>query len=300
MNTRQQTRGCILTVTGGILWGLSGTCGQYLLQIKGLASEWLVPYRLFFAGLILLTFCYTQNGRKVFNIWKDRRDAAEILIFGIVGMSMCQFTYFSAIEYSNAGTATVLQYLGPVLIVVYVSLRNHRLPAKQEVAAVIFAVIGTFLLATHGKLYALVISKEALFWGLLSAVALAVYTTQPGRLLGKWGAMMTTAWGMIVGGILLCGVFRPWNTAVRIDFGVLGGMAVVILIGTVVAFTLYLEGVRLVGPKKGSLFAAVEPVAATVFSVIWLHEAFALVDLLGFLFIISTIFMLALTKKAAD
>lgn len=297
MKSKRQARGCLLTITGGSLWGFSGTCGQYLLQEKGLTSDWLVPYRLLLAGMILLAVCYTQNGKRIFHVWKTPRDAAEILIFGIVGMSMCQYTYFTAIACSNAGTATVLQYLGPVLIVTYVSVRSLRLPSLQETAAVLLAVAGTFLLATHGNLHTLVISKEALVWGLLSAVALAVYTTQPGRLLDKWGSMPTTAWGMLIGGVLLSAVFRPWSMAVSVDLVTVGGMAIIILLGTIVAFTCYMEGVRLVGPQKGSLFAAVEPVSATVFSVLLMGEAFAPVDLLGFLLIISTIFLLALSKK---
>lgn len=297
MKSKRQARGCILTVVGGSLWGFSGTCGQYLLQKKGLTSDWLVPYRLLLAGMILLAVCYIQNGPKIFGVWKKPRDAAEILIFGIVGMSMCQYTYFTAIACSNAGTATVLQYLGPVLIVAYVSFRRLRLPSAGETAAVILAVAGTFLLATHGNLHTLVISKEALIWGLLSAVALAVYTTQPGRLLNTWGSMPTTAWGMLIGGIMLSAVFRPWNMEVSVDPVVIGGMAVIILLGTIVAFTCYMEGVRLVGPQKGSLFAAVEPVSATIFSVLLMGEAFAPVDLLGFLLIISTIFLLATSKN---
>lgn len=98
-------------------------------------------------------------------------------------MSMCQYTYFTAISASNAGTATVLQYIGPVLILIYLSIRTKRLPRKSELLAISLAVLGTFLLATHGKPGSMVLSGKALGWGLLSAGALAVYTVQPGRLL---------------------------------------------------------------------------------------------------------------------
>jgi len=116
-------------------------------------------------------------------VWKTRKDAGEILCFGILGMSMCQYTYFTAIGASNAGTATVLQYIGPVIIVVYVSLRTLKLPGPKEICATILAVLGTFFLATHGDPESLVLSEKALFWDLASAAALAVYTVQPGRLL---------------------------------------------------------------------------------------------------------------------
>ena len=247
------------------------------------------------AGALLLFICWLKDGRGIFRIWIQ--DAASILIFGILGMSMCQYTYFTAIGASNAGTATVLQYIGPVLILIYLSLRNRKPPRPVELLAIILAVAGTFLLATHGRPGSMVLSRTALFWGLLSAVALAVYTVQPGRLLNEYGSAVVTAWGMLIGGIMLCCIFHPWTIPVETDSQVVLGMAVIILVGTVIAFSCYMEGIRCVGAKKGSLYASVEPVSATVFSVIWMHVSFGLMDLIGFACIISTIFLLALDKK---
>lgn len=295
MNTKDSVRGAVLTIIGGTLWGFSGTCGQFLMQTKGLTSNWLVPIRLLTAGLLLLLICYLKEGKKIFNVWK--KDALGILIFGSVGMSMCQYTYFTAIGASNAGTATVLQYIGPVLILIYISLRNMQLPRWNELVAIGLAVLGTFLLATHGDPKSMVLSEQALFWGLLSAVALAIYTVQPGKMLKEYGSAVVTAWGMLIGGILLCTIFRPWSIAVTVDTTVLMGMAVVVIVGTVIAFACYMEGIRLVGPKKGSLYASVEPVSATVFSVLWMHVSFGMMDFLGFLCIISTIYLLAVDKK---
>ena len=295
MEKKRMMRGTLLTLAGGTMWGFSGTCGQFLLQTKGLTSNWLVPIRLLSAGLLLLVICYLKEGRKIFDVWK--KDAASILIFGIFGMSMCQYTYFTAIGASNAGTATVLQYIGPVLILIYLSLKNKRMPRPGEFLAITLAVAGTFLLATHGRPGNMVLSKEALAWGLLSAVALAIYTVQPGRLLEEYGSAVTTAWGMLIGGVMLCTIFRPWCIEVSVDAEVLTAMAAVVVIGTVIAFSFYMEGIRCVGPKKGSLFASIEPVSATVFSVVWMHVSFGAMDFLGFLCIISTIFLLALDKK---
>ncbi|MDO4267903.1 MAG: DMT family transporter [Eubacteriales bacterium] len=288
-------RGMALTLAGGTMWGFSGTCGQFLLQAKGLTSNWLVPVRLLCAGALLLFICYLKEGRRVFDIWRE--DAAPVLVFGLLGMSMCQYTYFSAIGASNAGTATVLQYIGPVLILIYLSLKNKRMPRPAELLAIALAVAGTFLLATHGNPGSMVLSKEALFWGLLSAVALAVYTVQPGRLLNRYGSAVVTAWGMLIGGIMLCAAFQPWSIPVHMDGEAALAMAAVVIIGTVVAFSCYMEGIRCVGAKKGSLYASVEPVSATVFSVLWMHVSFGLMDLLGFACILSTIFLLALDKK---
>ena len=295
MGKEAAAKGILLTLTGGTLWGFSGTCGQFLMQEKGLISDWLVPLRLLTAGSLLLLICFLKEGGRIFDIW--RKDKAGILIFGILGMSMCQYTYFTAIGASNAGTATVLQYTGPVLILIYLSLRHKRMPRPIELLAIFLAVLGTFFLATHGNPGAMVLSGKALFWGLLSAVALAVYTVQPGELLEKYGSAVVTAWGMLVGGGMLCGIFRPWRIPAAVDGQVMLGMAAVVILGTVLAFSCYMEGIRCVGPKKGSLYASIEPVSATIFFVMWMKEAFGFMDLAGFACILSTIFLLAADKE---
>lgn len=292
---RRSARGAALTILGGLLWGFSGTCGQFLLQRKGIASEFLVPVRLMSAGAILLAICLLRERGRVFDVF--RRDAKGIVVFGVFGMSMCQYTYFSAIAASNAGTATVLQYTGPVLILVYLSLREKRLPRPTEVLAIALALTGTFLLATHGKPGSMALSPRALCWGLLSAVALAVYTVQPGRLLNAYGSAAVTAWGMLIGGAMLCVLFRPFSMQVSLDGEALLAMAAIVLLGTVAAFSAYMEGIRCVGPKKGSLYASIEPVSAAVFSSLFMGAQFTGMDVAGFACILSTIFLLAMDKK---
>ena len=44
--------GTIMTLAGGILWGVSGVCGQYMFQNKGVTAPWLVSVRLVAAGLL--------------------------------------------------------------------------------------------------------------------------------------------------------------------------------------------------------------------------------------------------------
>ena len=58
MDKKDTARGILLTLTGGSLWGFSGTCGQFLMQEKGITSDWLVPIRLLTAGILLLLICF--------------------------------------------------------------------------------------------------------------------------------------------------------------------------------------------------------------------------------------------------
>ncbi len=284
-------------LAGGMLWGISGVCGQYLFQNKGVTATWLVPIRLTSAGLFLLLYFLLRDHERALSVWKEKRNAKDILVYAIAGMMLCQYSYFQTIEWSNAGTATVIQYLGPAMTVVYICISERQRPKKKEVIAVLFALCGIFLIATHGKPGSLALSGRALGMGLLSAVGLVIYTVKPRRLLKQFPSPLVLAWGMLIGGIVLSAIMRPWNHMPQIDAELIGVLLVIICFGTMTSFSLYLHSVSLIGPVQAGLYACIEPVAATVFSVIWMKETFVAIDLLGFVLIIATVFVLAAPEK---
>lgn len=156
----KSAKGIIFTLLGGICWGFSGTCGQYLFTKKNIESGWLTMVRMITAGIVLITFLLIKREKGMKEIWKNKRDVINLLLFAVFGLLFCQYTYLTAIFYSNAGTATVLQYLNPVMIMLLVCVVSRRIPNKIEIISVILAVSGTFLIATHGNIHSLSISKE--------------------------------------------------------------------------------------------------------------------------------------------
>lgn len=295
INKSKTARGVFFTLAGGTMWGFSGTCGQYLFTYKNLDSAWVTVTRMLCAGVILLVLGFMRQRREMVLIMKDKKDRRQLFIFSIFGLMFCQYSYMTAISHSNAGTATVLQYLGPVLIMIVSCFIAKKLPSGREVFAIILAVAGTFLLATHGNIYSLVISNLGLAWGLLSAVALMSYTMLPEKIIGRWGSTIVTGYGMLIGGIFLFFVTRYWTVRVTFDLGTILGLAAIVLIGTALSFTLYLQGVSDIGSVKASMLACIEPVSATVISALWLGTAFTFMDFLGLAAIITTV--LLLTQK---
>ena len=62
---------------------------------------------------------------------------------------------------------------------------------------------------------------------------------------------------------------------------------------------MYLKGLTMIGPVKASMLASVEPVSSAVFMIAWLGVPFQYMDLLGFLCILTTIFLLTKAPKAS-
>lgn len=286
-----------MALSSAIFWGISGTCAQFLFEKKSIDPSWLVTWRMILAGIILVVFSLTQEKRNTFLIWKKPSSAIQLLLFGLLGMVAVQYTYFYSISLSNAATATILQYIGPVFVLAYFAFKNRKWPILAEFGALFLALAGTFLLVTHGSLTELVISEEALIWGILSALALAFYTIQPVGLLRLFSPAAVTGWGMLIGGVSFSILTQPWYVSGVWDWQTVAAMGYIVMFGTVLAFYFFLRSVTLIGATTASLLCSVEPLAAALTAVIWLGVSFVGMDWLGTFFILQTVVLLTLSKE---
>jgi drug/metabolite transporter (DMT)-like permease len=289
--------GSFLAIGAAILWGVSGNFAQFLFEHRGVDSAWMVTVRLLLAGLLLLAMARLRD-LDVWSVW--RTDAVRTLSFAIFGMLGVQYTYFAAIHASNAATATVLQYLGPVFIAIWYAWTDRRVPRPLELLAIASAVAGTVLLVTHGDLSSLAISPEALAWGLLSALTLAYYSVQPVPLLKRHDSSVVVGWGMLAGGLAIALVKPPWHVTGTWDLAAYGSAAFIVVLGSLLPFYAYLSAVKLIGANTASLLACAEPLSAMVVAVIWLNVPLTLADWIGTAFILATIVILTWRERSSS
>lgn len=297
MNAR--AKGFAMVLIGASLWGLSGTVAQKLFEEYAFTTGYLVTLRLLIAGCLMLGMAWLRGKRSdLISVWKDPRDRAGLIVFGLLGMLGVQYTYFAAIETGNAATATLLQYLAPLLITVYLAVQRRKMPRALESAAVLLALFGTALLVTNGRWDGLSVPGIAVFWGLISAVVLAFYTLYPVGLLKRYGSEVIVGWGMLIGGVGLLLIERPWTATGQVWTGMSVALVLfVILFGTLIAFYLYLDSMRFLSPSETSLLACIEPLVAVVASVVWLRVPLGLFEIVGGLCIVCTVVILSLPKK---
>lgn len=287
-----KNKGMIITLIAAVLWGFSGTCAQYIFDGFDADASYLTAYRLLSAGLVLVIVGLFTDRKNMIAIWLEPKPAIRLLIFSVAGIMFCQLTYMKAIAYSNSGTATILQYVGPVLVMIVSCFLSKKLPAGREVIAVILAVLGVFIIATHGDIANMILTPKGLSWGLWSAVALMLYTLLPGSIIQRFGSIVITGYGMLIGGLVLAIQTKAWNAPMVYEPACIFAFIAIVIFGTVLPFTMYLMGVSVCGPVKASMLASLEPVAATVFMVVWLKEPFQFIDFVGFMCIFITVFLL--------
>lgn len=260
--------------------------------------EWLVTTRLILAGGITVCYTWFRDGNRIFDVFRSRRDTMQLLIFGILGMGMCQYTYFNAILLAGAGIATVLQYLAPSMIILYAVFRYGKHPTRGEVISVILALVGTICLIGNDGFSAESIRLDVLVWGLLSAVGVAVYSVSPVHLLARYGTLPIVGFGMFLSGIAAGILFHQPESSATWDVWTGLGYFSVIFLGTIVSFNSYLEGVKRIGAVQGSILSSVEPISAAFFAWLLLGNQFSVLGIVGMALIITTVIIIALEKKS--
>lgn len=284
--------GYAVTVVAALCWGASGVSAEYLMSRHGIELTLISFVRMSIGGLLTLA-CVLLRSRGVSAQHRDLvcapRNWRDLAIYAVFGLAACQITYMGVIRASNAGTDTILEYLGLILIVVWVCLTHRRWPRACETIAIVLAVSGTFLLCTHGSLDSLVITPSALAWGAVAALTLATYTLLPARLIAAYGADVVVGYALLIAGLGVGLVGRVWRFAITWTPDVILAMVITVVLGTTVAFTAYLWGVDRIGPVKASLIGSLEPIAAAALSALVMGTSYTGVDIVGMILIVGAV-----------
>ena len=293
--------GLMMIISGATLWGLSGPMIQWLFNYTELSSTDFLVIRLLLAGMfILCSLLFTKQN--IFEIWKYPSHWIQLLIFAIVGMLGAQYAFIETVHISNAVTATLFQFLGPVLITIYIAIQHKKLPSFMQVIAIVAALTGTYFLITNGSIENIVLSKQAILFGILTAVGFAFYTLHPASLIKQWGTSVIVGWGMLLGGISLFlynQEFHFRHVANTLTMSTFSMLILVIISGTL-SFLLYIGSLKYLSATETSILSSIEPLVAAIVSIIWLNESFGAYQLLGGIFIIVAVVFLTMPEKSSN
>lgn len=279
-----------MVLLGASLWGSSSNCMEYLMTHQHFTWQAILFARMVLTGLFFLAFCFYKKEPLLAPL---RKDPWLMLKFTVLGMFVMQVPFVKAIYYSNAATATVLQYLMPAILLVMSLWKAKRGPRRREVVAVGLAILGTALIATRGQGAALAVSPETLFWGILGAFGMAWYTLYAAELLQRYSCFLIIGWGSLGNALLLELLVHPNVQGAVFNFDTLWSFGVLFVLGTLVAYTVYLESTRYIPASETGTLAAFEPLSAYFFSILFLENHIGVAESIGALCIITMVVLLA-------
>jgi drug/metabolite transporter (DMT)-like permease len=300
-----RSAGVAIGLVSAMCFGTSGTFGTALIG-AGWSPAGAVLARVVVAALALtVPAVLALRGR-----WRALlRSAWQVTVYGLVGVAACQVCYFNAIARMPVGISIMLEYLGIVLIVLWLWVRHGQTPRPLTIGGGVAALGGLALMLNLSGSGG--VSLIGVLFALAAAVSMAVYFFQsaatPGigsdRSAGSAGSagsgrsagssasadeaadlppVVLTWGGMIVGAaaIALVGAARvmPLRFSAS-DVALFGGqtswIVPVLGLGVVAAAVAYVTGIgaaRRLGPKFGSFVAMAEIGFAVLFAWILLAQ----------------------------
>lgn len=266
--TPTQALGLLTAVLSAGMFATSGPFAKALLE-TGWTSGAVVLLRVGGAALVLLpAVVVTLRGR-----WHlARANARAVTAYGLIAIAACQVTYFYAVQRLDVGVALLLEYLGVVLIVLWVWLRTRRAPSTLTIVGIVLSVAGLVLVLDLGGQSRL--DLVGVFWGLLAAVGLAVYFVTAAEDTGL-PPVALAGLGMGVGAVSLgvLGAVGVVPLRVAAHDVVLGGATLswwvpVVELALVAAAAAYLLGI-VAARRLGSTLSGFVGLSEVLLAVVW-------------------------------
>ena len=272
MNKYQKNifKGTIYSLLSGLIWGICGILGEYFFSHYQVSSGWITSMRLLVAGSFVIVLSSLKLRSQLFEIWRNRNNYLPFLAYAILGIFSVQYFFYLCVEYSNATTATILQFISPIFILFYNRIIYKKKASKSAIFYVLVAMVGVFLMATKGDLSKLSITPLALLTGLLSALGVMFNVILPQRFAKKYGFVPTVGWGMIIAGIFSNFLYPVYKISFQVDAISICICLTIAFLGTAFAFFLSMKAVSLVSPLVVSVVSASEPLSSAILSVLFL------------------------------
>jgi len=300
-----QTVGVVMYLIAAFLFAVNGVLAKSAMEV-GLSPLRLTELRN--AGsmvlLIIIVAIFRPRGFRL-----HRRELPFLIAYGVIAFTLVQFLFFFTISRLPVGIGTLLAFLAPIVVAMYVKF-VRKVPVRNRIwTAIGLTLLGLALVAQlrqGGTLDPLGVAA-----GLLLAFALALYW-----ILGESGqsnrdALSLTMWGFVFS-TAAWSIIAPWTSY---PFEILGRtaapmfegapglpvwliMALGAAFGTVTPFLLVLGSLRRLGAARAGIIGTTEPVWAAILGMAFLGEMLTPLQGIGGLIVVVGI-IVAETSRAA-
>ena len=296
-SAKNHRRGYLYVVLAAFMWGLSGSSAKFLFN-SGITPFQLVQLRLTIST-VLLFLCLFIRFPSLLKI--SLSDIFYFILFGTVGMAGVQFTYLFTISKIKVAAAILLQYLAPSFIALHSVVFMREKLSRSTLIALIGTTLGCYLVVGAYNLEILSMNIVGIISGILSAVTFAWYAIH-----GEYGMRRYNPWTVLFYalffGAVVWNILHPPLEAFMHAYSRVQWIWILYIgvMGTLIPFGLYLEGINLIRSTRASITATIEPITAGIISYIFLNEIMEIPQITGGVIVIASIILLQLKQEQDD
>lgn len=304
VTARNARLGYALVVTAAILFGLNGGLSRVAMG-SGLSPESFTTVRVTGATLVFIAYaaCFRRSALR-----RPKGTAMLLIIaLGLVGVAALQLTYNVAIDRLPLGIALLIEYLAPVLVVLWVRFVRREPVRGRMWLAVGLAVVG---LAVVSRVWnGLTFDGLGVVMALLAAVSFASYFLLGEHNVGVDDPLRVILWAFVVATVAMNLVEPIWAMpSLEGSTSLLGRLedhsanpwlviTLIVVLGTVVPFFLEIVALRHLPATIVTVVAMLEPVIANVLGWAWFRESLTPVQALGAIAVLAGIVLAQTSRK---
>ncbi len=287
----------IYIILAGICWGTSGLFVRAL-SVYDFSSIQIIASRSLVAAISMLLYVLIKD-KKLFKVSRK-----ELLFYFFAGSAivLTGTFYFISMQMTSVSTAVVLMYTEPIFVMIYsVLFFGEKLNALKTVS-VICMMIGCVFVS--GILGGFTVNTLGILIGLGSGLAYSGYNIVTKMEMRRgYHPVSASLYCFIFMCILAMFVSNPPEIArfvIQNPTPVIPLILGVGVVACVVPYFLYTLALKDLDVGTASSLSIVEPMAATVFSVIFLNEKLVTASLVGIILIISSVFLLGKSETLTN
>ena len=277
-------------IIAGVLWGTSGLF-SHALTPYGFTPLHLAAVRGTVSFLLMATFLLIRR-RTAFHLPKSALllcAGCGLMLFGTSS------AYYASMSLTSVSTAVVLMYTAPVLVMIFsISFLGERL-TRLKLLSVGCMLAGCLLVS--GVIGGMKFDLLGVLMGLLSGVTFATYNILTKVEMQRgYDPVSTSLYGYLFMGLFGLCASHPQSMPASIAKAPALTLPLLIGLGlftVLIPYFLYTLALRDLPAGTASALSIVEPMSATVFSILFLKERLTRLSAIGMLLILLAVFLLS-------
>ncbi len=271
-----------LVLVAASIWGTTGVAARYSFDL-GISPEGILLLRLAF---VVPAYLYLALRRPRLNPW--------VAALGALVLGPYHIVYYNAVKRVGVSTASLLLYTHPVLVAIASKPLLGEVVDRCTALAVASAVSGA-LMISFGDIYvdplgiSLAVAASATF-SLYVVLSKKALTSGVGA---EELALGTSAWALPA--VALAYVARGGSDDLLNPYVLAVGLYLALIV-TVLAYVLYMRGLRKVRASVATVLSTAEPLTATVLSHILFNEPITPLKTFGGCLILLAVFIVSLSR----
>ncbi len=303
MRRSSTTSGLVIALIAAASFGMSGAFIKPLLE-AGWSPAAAVTARALIGGIVLAPIAVVQLRGNWIAIWRNRW---RVLAMALIGVAGTQLVYFAALQRIPVGTAILIEYMAPLLLVGFVWATTRRIPKVVVLIGSVVALVGLVLVVSPSSTGGFDILGIVL--ATMGTFGCAVYYVMAARPSDGLPPVALASSGLIIGGAVLALLGLVGVLPFSATFGatqLFGAavpwwvpLAIVGIFATAIAYAASITASEILGSRLASFMGLLEVVAATFYAWILLGERLSIAQLIGGVLILGGIAFVRSEKTAA-